>query len=86
MFGTLDNAPINKNKPISDAILMPKVALPILSLIVSLKTMIDISAHHRHVSVFSSHRMSYSFLVQSKPQCSRKRLPKFHFTLIPYQP
>jgi len=86
MFGTLDNAPINKNKPIGTAIIMPKAALAVLSLMDPIKTNIDISARHHHVSVFSANCISLSFFVQSRPQCSRIRLPKFHSGIILHQP
>jgi hypothetical protein len=53
-IGIFDNIPINKNKPIGNAIMMPKAVLTVLSLKDPIKTMIDISARHHQVSEFSA--------------------------------
>ena len=53
-IGKFDNAPIIKNKPIGNAIMMPKAVLTVLSLKDPIKTNIDTSARHHHVSVFSA--------------------------------
>lgn len=50
----IDNIPINKNKPIWDAILMPKAAPITFSPVDLRKTMIDVSARHHHVSEFTA--------------------------------